>query len=719
MKKKVFFVSIMAAVMVAVVAEAAERSKADEAAVILARLKNHELGPWDATCQLEKLGPDAAAAIEEKVAALAPEEKIAAALALCRIGNLPLGVQMLVSVISVEPDSSAALEAAELLGKWGRGQAEGDLVKLLDTTRGDKSKPEGAAGNVKLRIALAKSLHMASVTEESWQKASLTLLEIFKTAGDEDRKECALALADVGEFGPEVEAMLEQLAVEPGHRGGQAQALLDLKKLRDTARHVRAGAKFNDPILNEIFTCLRKEHVEEPKSFEDLRDAAAKGMASAYDPFTGYFDAKEYRQFRESITSEYAGIGARVGFIGDASDPADRVFCVIRPIFSGPAYKAGMRSYDLILKVNGEPTAGKELEGLVDSLKGAPDTEVDVTIKRNGEEGERTLKIKREVIKMQSVYCKMLPGSIGYVRLTQFVSESVPEFFSALTELEGHGMRALVFDLRNNPGGLLQAAVEISDGFLKNDKLIVRAVGRDPQSEERYMTKDPATHPDYPMVILVNGSSASASEIVAGAMQDYQRAVLIGERTYGKGSVQRFFDIKADGEQSALKVTIAKYYLPSGRSIHRTQTERGGVKPDIPVKQEARIDSRDSGHFEDIRRAGQFDAYTSKYLRDNMKLLEKLVEFDNGDSSLYPGFNQWYDSLTVPISKDGARVMLREWIKIKLGDELADEFAVDLQDDDQLARGVLECMLKLGKKDELQQIEQYKGLLKRFKLDKQ
>jgi len=698
----------IAAALLAGVAHAADKTKADEAAVILMRLKNHELGPWEASIQLEKLGPDAAPAIEEKINALPSEQRIPAARALCGMGSLPLGVKTLVGIITEAPASKAALDAASLLGKWGRGQAEGDLMSLLDKM-----------ADVPLRIALAKSLHAAARSEEAWQKANVTLLEIFKTARGEDRKECALALADTGDFGPGVVAVLEELQVEPSHRGGYAQALLDIRKLRETtSRHVRAGAKFNDPILNEVFMELQTHHVEEPKTFEELRDAAAKGMAGAFDPFTSYYDSNEYRQFQESMKSEYAGIGARVGFLGDASDPADRIFCVIRPIYSGPAYKAGIRSYDIIVKVNGEPTAGKELDKLVESLKGAPDTEVEVTVKRCGDQAEKVFKIKREVIKMQSVHHKMLPGSIGYVRLTQFVSDSAEEFFTAITELEGKGMRALIFDLRNNPGGLLQAAVQVSDGFLKNDKLIVRSVGRDPRMEERFMTHDPATHPDYPIVILVNGASASASEIVAGALQDHKRAVLVGERTYGKGSVQRLFDIKADGKKSAIKVTIAKYYLPSGRSIHRTRTDRGGVKPDIEVKQESRIDSRDSGRFEEIRRAGSFDAYTLKHLRPNLKLFEEIADFDCGNTERYPDFDAWYESLTVPISKESARIMLREWIKVKLGDELGVEAHVDTQDDDQLGRAVVECMIRLGEKNELEKVEQYKGMLRRFKLDK-
>jgi len=706
----VFALSLIAVQFAAVALAGEQNAKSDDVKAILARLKSHEVSLWDASLQIERLGPDAASAVEGQIDGFDTQQKMALARALCKMGSALRGVKVLAQVINDKPDAPAAREAAELLGKYGRSQAEGDLSSLLDKAKA-----------IPLRIALAKSLWSAATTEESWEKANTTLRSIFKEAKGEDRKECAVALAEINDFGDDVVAVLDELQVEPSHRGGQAQALLDLRKLREMSRrNLQIDTSFKDPILHEISARLQTFHVEKPKTFEELRDAAAKGMASALDPFTNYYDAKEYREFRESMSGEYAGIGAKVGFLGDPTDPVDRIFCVIRPIYSGPAYRAGLRSYDTIAKINGEPTAGKELEKLVESLKGVPDTSVTISVTRYGQKDEKVLSIKRESIKMPSAYSKMLPGSLGYIKLLHFGNDSVQEFFAALGELEGKGMKGLIVDLRGNPGGLLDAAVKISGGFLKNDKLVVRSVGRDAKvvPEERYITTNVAAHPDYPMVVLVNAASASASEIVAGALQDYKRAVIIGERTYGKGSVQQLMELEADGRQSALKVTKAKYYLPSGRSIQRSSTERGGVKPDIDVKQESRIDSRDSGKFEEIRRAGSFDAYIEKYLAKNKQLFEQLADFDAADPSKYPGFNEWYDALTVHVSKETARLMLREWIRIKIGDEDGKEYFMDMQDDDQLARAIVEGMTMLGKKDEIEKTEQYKGFLKRFKLDK-
>jgi len=696
--------------------QAVEEDKTAEAMKLLAGMKAGELPVWDASVALERLGPEVAPMVEEQVGTLKPEYRIGAARALCRIGSVFKGVKALSAIISDDPNSRLALDAAELLGKYGRSQAEGDLVRLLDQV-----------GEPSLRIALARSLWSAATTEQTWEKASTTLHALFKESTGELHKECALALAEINEFSDAVVEILENLQAEPGHRGGQAQALLDLRKLREMNRHsLRIDNTFKDTILREIAMRLRTFHVEESQSFEQLRDAAARGMAGSLDPFTNYYDNEEYKEFRQNMSGQYAGIGAKVGFLGDIDDPDARVFSVIRPIYSGPAYRAegpggdGLRSYDEIVKINGEPTRGKELKDLVETLKGPPGTTVRVTIRRRSIEGEKEFEITRENISLNSAFHSMLPGKIGYVRLLHFGNDAVKEFRDAITDLEDDGMQALIIDLRGNPGGLLSAAVDIADMFLKDNKLIVRSVGRDERivPEERHLTSDPATHPDYPLVVLVNGSSASASEIVAGALQDYNRAVLVGERTYGKGSVQRLMELESDGRQSALKVTIAKYYLPSGRSIQRTHTDRGGVKPDIEIEQEARLDSRDTGKFEEIRQAGSFDDYTEKYLPTHRELLAELAEYDGTDTMRYPGFDEWYDNLTVPISKEAARLLLRAWIRIKLGDERGQEYFLDLQDDDQLDRSIVEAMIKLGRRDDLKNIEHYKGLLKRFKLEK-
>ena len=700
-------IAVICSVCLAQPAYAAEQDKKAEVEQLLSQMRSQEIGVWDASVRLERLGSEIAPIVEDQLDSLSPAYKAAAARALCKIGDVPRAVKVLGEIIESQPDTPLGRDVAELLGEYGRSQAEGALVRLLDK-----------AERIDVKIALARSLWSAATTDEAWQKANTTLREVFAEAKGEDRKECALALAEINDFNDEVVEVLQALQVEPGHRGGQARALLGLKGLRDANRRgLTTRGTFSDRVLQEIAGNLQKYHVDEPKSFKDLRDAAAKGMAASLDPFTSYYDQKQFSEFRENMSGEYAGIGARVGFLGDADDPDERTFSVIRPIYSGPAYAAGLRSYDVIVKINGEPTQGKELKDLVATLKGKPGTTVNVSVRRHSLPEEKEITIKREVIQLKSAYYRMLPASIGYIKLLHFGNDAADEFAAALDDLEKQGMQALIIDLRNNPGGLLSAAVDIADMFLKNDKLIVRSEGRR-VPEERHVTSDPATHPDYPLVLLVNGKSASASEIVAGALQDYKRAVLIGQRTYGKGSVQRLMELQSDGRRSALKLTIAKYYLPSGRSIHRTHTDRGGVKPDIEIKQEMHLDANDSGKFEDIRRTSSFDVYTEKHLAEKKALFEELAEFDAEDFTKYPGFDEWYGSLTVPIAKDSARYLLRAWIRIQLGDERGADHIIDIQADDQLSRAVAEAAILLGKEEDIEKAEQFEGLMERFKLER-
>jgi len=207
-----------------------------------------------------------------------------------------------------------------------------------------------------------------------------------------------------------------------------------------------------------------------------------------------------------------------------------------------------------------------------------------------------------------------------------------------------------------------------------------------PRNEMR--TTDPATRPDYPIMLLVNGNSASASEIVAGALQDHRRAVLIGERTFGKGSVQQIMPLEASGRRAVLKLTVAKYFLPSGRSIHRSGENRGGVVPDIEAPFEP---SWSNESFEKLRAAGDFHRYSfAQWPRNKDKLME-LARFDAEDASLYPGFDEWYDGLRVKTDRDSARRLLRQWLRVLTADERGRDWAADLEEDNQLQRAVSEA----------------------------
>jgi carboxyl-terminal processing protease len=246
-----------------------------------------------------------------------------------------------------------------------------------------------------------------------------------------------------------------------------------------------------------------------------------------------------------------------------------------------PAYKIGILPDDRIVKIEGKLVQGISIDDAVKQLRGAPKTKVNITIVREGVKDPIEYAITREIIKIETIHSRMLNNGIGYIQLTEFSANSDKDMRSALEDLKKNGMNALVLDLRNNPGGLLDVAVDVCREFVGDGKLIVYTQGRKQDSRRDYFTQGKAPYANVPMAILVNRGSASGSEIVAGALQDLKRALIVGTTTFGKGSVQSVFPL-ADG--NALRLTTAKYYTPSGRIIHRDEkTGKGGILPDIVI----------------------------------------------------------------------------------------------------------------------------------------
>jgi carboxyl-terminal processing protease len=318
----------------------------------------------------------------------------------------------------------------------------------------------------------------------------------------------------------------------------------------------------------EVMDRIKAAYVE-PVSDKTLLENAIKGMLSNLDPHSAYLDPAAFRELQESTSGEFGGLGIEVGM-------EDGFVKVVSPIDDTPASKAGIQPGDLIVKIDGQPTKGLSMLEAVDLMRGEAGSKILLTLVR---EGGRPFDVEltRAVIKVRSVKSQLLDDGYGYVRITQFQINSGEEVGKALNKLRkdnGKKLRGLVLDLRNNPGGVLQAAVEVSDHFLKKG-LIVYTEGRIANSELRF-SADPADASEgVPLVVLINGGSASASEIVAGALQDHKRGVLMGTDSFGKGSVQTVLPLNND---RALKLTTALYYTPNGRSI-----QAQGIAPDIEV----------------------------------------------------------------------------------------------------------------------------------------
>ncbi|MBL1271211.1 MAG: S41 family peptidase [Oceanospirillales bacterium] len=322
--------------------------------------------------------------------------------------------------------------------------------------------------------------------------------------------------------------------------------------------------------FTEVFSRIKAAYVEEVDD-RQLLESAIKGMLSDLDPHSTYLAPKDYEKLEESTSGEFGGLGIEVGM-------ENGFVKVIAPIDDTPADQAGVQAGDLIIKLDEKPVKGMSLEEAVQLMRGKPGTILTLTIMRDGESAPVEIDVERAVIKVTSVKSRMIENGYGYVRLTQFQAETGGQFTKALNKLKAdHGgvLDGLVLDLRNNPGGVLQAAVATADALL-DEGLIVYTEGRIQSSRLRFSAKDGDVMAGTPIVVLINGGSASASEIVAGALQDHERAVIMGTQSFGKGSVQTVIPLD---ETHAIKMTTARYYTPDGRSIQAT-----GIKPDIEVK---------------------------------------------------------------------------------------------------------------------------------------
>lgn len=336
--------------------------------------------------------------------------------------------------------------------------------------------------------------------------------------------------------------------------------------------------------LADVFNAIKQGYVE-PVEDKALLTDAISGMLTGLDPHSAYLDADAFKDLQVGTQGEFGGLGIEVGM-------EDGFVKVISPIEDTPAFRAGVKAGDLIVKLDETPVKGMTLGDAVKQMRGKPNTKIVLTIVRKGDDKPLVVTIVREIIKVRSVKSKLVEPGYGYVRVVQFQEATAASLAENLTKLYADGpLQGLVLDLRNDPGGLLHGAVGVAAAFLPADVLVVSTDGRTPDAKRKYM----ATPDDYlrgtrtdflkdlppavkkvPMVVLVNGGSASASEIVAGALQDHKRAKVLGTQTFGKGSVQTILPLT---NNTAIKLTTARYYTPGGRSI-----QAKGIEPDVTVE---------------------------------------------------------------------------------------------------------------------------------------
>jgi len=320
--------------------------------------------------------------------------------------------------------------------------------------------------------------------------------------------------------------------------------------------------------FTQALELVKRNYVENPDNRE-LIQGAIRGMISSLDPHSSYMNERSFKEMNMDIKGEFQGVGIQIGI-------KNQQLTIIAPIEDTPGFRAGLAAGDKIMKINDEWTKDMSIEQAVDKMRGPKGTQVRLLIFREGWDKPKEFKINRDVIKVVSIKSEMLDKEIGYVKIIQFQGQTSDELEKALKNLEAKGMKKLVIDLRNDPGGLLDASVDVSSKFMPKDKLVVYLQGRQKNDRKDFLTTGMTLPRDYPIVVLVNTGSASASEIVAGALQDSKRALIVGTQTFGKGSVQTVFPLEGGG---GIRLTTAKYYTPSGRSIQNV-----GITPDIEVK---------------------------------------------------------------------------------------------------------------------------------------
>lgn len=332
---------------------------------------------------------------------------------------------------------------------------------------------------------------------------------------------------------------------------------------RDRDRNVR--------YFRDVLETVKQYYVDEKKAdYAALTRAALRGMLSELDPHSEFLDAEAYSSTEEELNNEFNGVGIQV-------EERDGRIVVITTIADTPAERAGIRRGDRIVSIDGKPIDDPSTEKVVRLIRGEPGTEVKMVFFRPSQDREVAYTLKRERIRLRSVRNTAISADgIGYLQITQFSERTGDEFEAALKELEKHRMRALVLDLRNNPGGLVDAAVQVCDEFFDKNELIAYTQGRTAESREEFRADGRHPHRAYPIAVLVNGGTASAAEIVSGALKDTQRAVIVGEKTFGKGSVQSIIETQ-NGE--GIRLTTARYYTPSGITIHEK-----GIKPQVEIE---------------------------------------------------------------------------------------------------------------------------------------
>jgi len=764
--------------------------------------RGSELGRYSE--ELVGLGSSAKRAILRGLKQADTSGKLAGLRALLKLGSSTLAAEKLLDIASDEQEKiEYRLVALELIGASEELDAEEGLLDLLTEL------------NPQIRIATARALwHLEAPASH---RAKAVLREFLSSTNPELRAQGALALAEIGDGDtPGVMQELRNQRNEPGARGQLARALYEKLMLRRTINSLeargergRTGSHSRWEHLDELREVLRRYYDRDGEIEDrDLRIGAARGMIGfPEDPHTIFLSPEQYQEFlhgSDGVDPSYGGIGAFID-----TNVKDRLR-ILRPIFGGPAWNAEILSGDEIVAVNGKSTTGRSITDIIKQVKGPPGTAVTLRIVRDGWPKPRDIRVIRARIVIPSVYSRMLPGKIGFVVIAQYATETDKELRKALVDLEKEGLRGLIIDVRDNPGGLLGTVVGCVSSFLKQGELVATVKGRVIRPETHHSLQ-PDRERHYPITVLVNRRSASGAELMSGVLQHYSKAstlssvengyldvVVMGENSFGKGTVQHTLPLRTwpgekfvdtarmngrwnsgedytdtnkngrwdageplsdiarknrrwdkaedwidkngngkwdEGEQftddnrdgkwnpaeqfedrnrnsefdngAAIKLTVARYYLPDGQNFTRKRVEdaegnvkfEGGVVPDVASANPV-LKLWELVEVRELQNKGVFTDYVKKYWPENKETLRKLAYHDARDASAYPAFDEFHKSLDTQLSRQIVRRVLRIEVRREVAKELGREIVGDLSDDHVLRHAARSVLTRLGEDPE-------------------
>jgi carboxyl-terminal processing protease len=698
---------------------------------------------WNTVSRIAAIGPGAVPRLRALLADpddTSEKKRLGCAKVILEVGEIEdfdVALLALEGLVRSAKDPSVRLAALETYGAEGEPETVDPVLSQIFESESDPA----------IVIPLARTLWGIDQDRAALER----LVSLLGSTDEAVRVESALTLAEIGYFEGGVRDVLRRLEREPTTRGRRAKlatrlvelsrrlerrieqgdavlpgtdpvVLLKLREKRieeleralergradvgvEGSRPAAASARGTERVLDEVMEIIEKHYVDPEKAGRDgLYLRAVAGMVQGLDPFSSFLDVEESTEFTRNLDGNYPGIGAHIR--KKDGEPLE----ILRPVYGGPAYRSGIQSGDRVIAIDGIDTAPLDMEKLSPLLKGPEGSKVHLEIERRGVTEHMEFDVIREQIELPSVYYEALPLGIGYIRLTQFGVHSADEFEKALAILETKGLSGLIFDLRDNGGGRLEVAVRLVDLFVRGDMPIVSQRGRDGEEETGSFHPDDEARLGFPIVVLINENSASASEIVSGALQDFGRATLIGKRTYGKGSVQNLIPLESR-PGSQLKLTVRYYFLPLGRSIHTIRdadgrvVKPGGVEPDVSVDATTipswRIDER----FALRDRQEVLD-----YVDRHFTVLQGIVPLRGGDPrATYPEIEQLHASLGTRGELGDVCAAVRYHVLRRLEDQRGRQFAFDAAEDLQLQRALLEVLRLAGRQatesDELRWLE--------------